>query len=673
MSDLFSIAAAQEAAQRIKLSKENRFIIGLAKGHYKPRPKEPIWQWADREVWLSSKMASRAGRYESKRTPWTREPQDLARNPDVRECNIIKCSRSGFTEGFLNVLRWMPEHWPGNALYAINERGLARQVSKRRIIPSLEKSCADAFTDDKNDKSLSVIALKNMDIVVSGSGSSGPFMELWYRLMILDELENHLQTQETTTEQRAESRQNDVDDGLIVKISKPEEAGGIIDLAYIRGTQKRWWVPCPRCSDGTGALALVNPVAARFIQLDRNGVVATHCRNNDGSWDLSRVIKEAYRVCPHCHGRIDEWEKQAMEEAGVWVPTPEKDRRRGPNGKPVPAVPGVESYQISDWHSLHRRLTTGHMMAKYLMAFEIQPTESSKKYFTCNHEGWPWDITEYKLDETSIDALKGGRVEQKEITLADGTKKIVTEVLGSRFTLAYNRDGKFQARLPFRPALLSLHVDKQKSCLKSLVFAWMADGQRFLIDAQQWQDEDHMFSTLATRPYWIAKAYRSDPAKDEPMFVRAGRIDSGYRPTDVYKACLKWNASEHGFQVWPVRGEGDTDKQGGKKLLRFDKDFVDGTEITVRKFWDHELKNNFYISRIQQRSSPRLWMPDDTPAQVKEEWTSEKFNSKSKEWEHESGRSPNDYGDCGKQTELFWEEEGTWIKTLSCAYPLNES
>lgn len=662
MIDLFS--GAVPVVRALPDSRESRFVRDLAGGHFMPRPSEPIWQWADREVWLGSKMAARAGRYDSSRTPWAREPMDLARDPNVKEVNVMKCSRSGFTEAFLNVIRWMPKHRPGNALYAINERGLARQVSKRRIIPSLQASCPGSFTGDRDDTSLSVISLKNMDIVVSGSGSSGPFMELWYQFIVLDELENHIQTQETTTEQRAESRQTDVEDGLIAKISKPEEAGGIIDLGFIRGSQKRYWVPCPRCE--------------RRMILDRDGVVASHCRNADGTYDLARVISDSYRVCPHCHGRVEEWEKESMVNAAIWIPTESKDRRRGPDGKHVPAVPGVESYQISDWYSLHARLTTGHLMAKWLVAHELQPTESAKKYFRCNHDGWPWDLTEYKVDENSIEALKGGRVEQKEITCADGTKEVVTEVIGSSFKLAYDRDGQFQARLPFRPALLSLHCDKQKSCIKSTVFAWMADGQRFAIDVQQWQDEEHMFRTLTKRRYWIAKAYREDPDVDEPMYVRAGRIDSGYRPTDVYKACLAANRGDYGgsvgeWQVWPVRGEGDTDKQGGKKLLRFDKDFVDGVQIAVRKFWDHEVKNNFYLSRVQQRAQPRLWVPDDLPRYVVEELTSEKFNSRANEWEHPDSGPPNDYGDCWKQTEIFWEEECGQIRQLPCMYPLREA
>ncbi|MBL9115527.1 MAG: phage terminase large subunit family protein [Verrucomicrobiaceae bacterium] len=676
MSDLFTYAAAADERQRLNDSREYRWVRSLARGHFKPTPTEPVWQWADKNVFLSGKMAARAGRYDSRLTPWTREMQDLIRNPDVHECGVMKSSRTGVSEAWFNVMRWMPEHKPGHALYAINEDKLARKINKRRFLPSLKATCPDVFTGDKDDEGLSVLSLKNMDIMFSGSGSASQFMEVFYRLIVLDELENHLQTQETTTEQRAESRQNDVDDGLIAKISKPEEAGGIIDLAYIRGTQKRFWVPCPRCSDGNAAAAYKDPAAARFMLLTREGVVANHCRNpNDGTWDLERVIKETYRTCPYCQGRIEEWEKRSMVDAGVQVPTPMKDRRRGPDGKPVPPVPGVESYHISDWYSLHRKLTTGHMMAKYLVAFEIQPTESGKKYFTVNHEGWPWDVTDYKVDETSIDALKGGRVEQQEVTAADGTKQTITVVLGTKFHLAYDRDGKFQSRLPFRPALLSVHTDKQKHCLKSWVVAWMNNGERYVIDVCQWQDEEHMFKTLARRPYWIAKAYRVDADKDEPMYVRCGRIDSGYRPTDVYKACIAANSGAYGgleygaFQVWPVRGEGDEDKQGGKKLMRFTKDYVGGAEIVVRMFWDHEVKNNFYISRIQQRAAPRLWFPDNLPRQCYDELTSEKFNPVTKAWEHPEGAPPNDFGDVGKQTELFWEEEGNSIRAMDCAYP----
>ena len=159
------------------------------------------------------------------------------------------------------------------------------------------------------------------------------------------------------------------------------------------------------------------------------------------------------------------------------------------------------------------------------------------------------------------------------------------------------------------------------------------------------------------------------------MYVRAGRIDSGYRPHEVYKACLAasrgdYGGLEHGaFQVWPVRGEGDEDKQRGKKLMRFTKDYVEGTEITVRMFWDHEVKNNFYISRIQQRAAPRLWFPDNLPRQCYEELTSEKFNSATKTWEHPDGSPPNDFGDCGKQTEIFWDELGNDIRNLESASP----
>jgi phage terminase large subunit GpA-like protein len=652
-SDLFGYAAAAQQQRQLADSFEHKWLIDLATGHFKPRPREPIWQWADREVWLSEKMSAKAGRYDSSKTPWAREIQDLPRNPDVREAAIMKSSRTGITEGWLNVLRWMPDHWPGNALYAINERNLARQVSKRRIIPGIETNAKTQLTDDPNDKSLSTIALKNMDIIVSGSGSAGPFMEMWYRLIILDELENHIQTQDTTTEQRASSRQTDVDDGLIVKISKPEAAGGIIDLAYIRGTQKRYHVPCPRCE--------------RRIILQREGVVYTHCRNNDGAWDLERVVNESYRVCPHCNGRIDEVEKESMVDAGIWIPTALKDRRRPPDGGFVPPEPGVESYHISDWYSLHSRATTGEMIKSWLMMNDIQPTESSKKYFCTNHDGWPWEDTTYKITDDSIDALKAGRTEQREITTAKGEKRVITQTFGVPYRLAY-KDGEFRARLPFRPAIITGHADKQLNVIKALIFAWMSNGDRYLIDICRFDDEDTMFDTLAERPYFIEKSYWADPDEDEPMFALSGLIDANYRPSEVYRACLRAH-SLHGMHWWPTKGEGETDKSANRKLWRETKDKSDQSDIAVRMFYDHEIKNNFYLTRIQQRGSPRLWLPDDLPSVIYKEWTSESYDEKERAWVHNKAKGPNDYGDCGKSTELFYLERANEIKNLDCQPP----
>ena len=676
ISDLFGFGAIQARHKQLDASPEHDFLVNIALGHFKPRSTEPIWQWADREVWLDQKQTAKAGRYKSSKTPWAREIQDIPRNPDcshVREVAILKCSRSGITEGVLNVVRWMPEHWPGNVLYAINSQKKAREVAKKRIIPGIESAAAGQLTDDPNDKTLSTITLKNMEIIVSGSGADGAFMEAWYRLVILDELSRHQVNQGTTTEQRAKSRQSDVDDGVVYKISKPEEAGDAIDLAYTRGDQRKYLVPCPRCSE--------------LIELTRHGVVYSHCRQNDGTWDLDAVVRDSYRVCPHCQGRIDEAEKFAMVNSDLceWTPTAPALRRKSPEGNYVPIDPALRSYHISDWYSLHDRLTTGELMKLWLMANEIEPSESGKMFVCVNHEGWPYENTDHKIDADSIEALKGGRVEQREITNADGTKETRVEVLGTKFYRAYI-DGEFKSRLPFRPALITIKADKQQEQIKALVFAWMANGDRYLIDVCYLKDEDAL-KAMHARPYWIHSDYLTPlppeqthgsqlgfvlnsagvPVADEPMFILSGLIDSRYRPTEVYAACITAHA-DYGWNVWPVKGEGKHEEYQGK-MLRYVVDKCESEDITVRYFYDHEIKNNFYITRIQKRSSPRLWLPDDLPKAVISEWMAEVYDENEKAWVHDKKRGPNDFGDCGKYCEVFYQENKLELQNLPCAYP----
>ncbi len=252
------------------------------------------------------------------------------------------------------------------------------------------------------------------------------------------------------------------------------------------------------------------------------------------------------------------------------------------------------------------------------------------------------------------------------VTNADGTKETRIEVLGVKFHLAYH-DGVFKSRLPFRPALIAVKADKQLDIIKALVYAWMANGDRYLIDVCYFQNEEALIA-LHARPYWIEEAYWAKPGEDEPMFVISGLMDSRHRPSEVYAACITAH-HDHGWNVWPVKGEGKHEEYQGK-MMRFVTDKCESEDITVRYFYDHEIKNNFYITRIQKRSSPRMWLPDDLPQSVVKEWMSETYDEAEKKWIHDKKRGHNDFGDCGKFTEIFWQENKLELKNLPCAYPI---
>jgi hypothetical protein len=652
IEDLFNYAIEPIPQPRVE-SFERRYLVDRADQCFRITPEVKIWEWAAEHVWIGEKMAAQPKLWDPKFTPWTKEWQELPMNDrGIRLGVAMKDSRSGFTEASLNALRFMPKHWPGGALYAINSRAKAREIMGKRILESMRETSGGFFTGDLEDEGLSKLTLTNMEIVVSGSGSSGPFMEAWYRLIILDELENHIQDQETTTLKRALSRQQDVPDGFTYAMAKPEKAGGIIDLAYISGSQKKYLVPCPRCE--------------RLIELSRKNLVYGHCEEKDG-YNLARVLKETHWQCLQCGKAFHDHEKPSMvnADAAIWTPTPPEQRRRPPNGRFIPADPTVESYHMSSYYSLHERSTGGDLAREILQAEVINPTASGKKYVMTNFDGWPIEAETYSITTDSIDALKAGRVEEKEVTVADGTKTQVRHIVAPEcllqpgpdgtprdgsYQLAYIK-GKFQVALPFKPALLLIFTDKQKACLKYLVFAVLYDGTSFLVDVGEVRDEDE-WHHLFERPYHIV-------GEAEPMFITHGYMDSRYKPLDVYRACLRaWQI--HHVQVWPVKGEGDNEEFKGRTFRLVD-DWADSQKLKVRWFYDHSLKDEFYINYVQNRMEPRIWLPSDLPQIIKNEWTAEHFNNEEKRWEHDVQKDgPNDLGDCGKFLRLWmheWKDE----------------
>jgi hypothetical protein len=614
--DLFDLAATSFA-----ISPERRFIVDLADSALQLTPTQPVWKWAEENVWLDEKMAATPGFYDSNKTPWAREWQNLLLQPEVREGIAMKSSQSGMTEGALNGLRWMPGHWPGNVLYAINSKEKASEVSDKRIHPTLARTAGAQITADPHDLATRKISLKNMEILVSGSGSSGPFMEAWYRLIILDELENHSQNQETTTYDRAKSRQATVPDGKLLAMSKPELAGGIIDLNYIRGTQEKWMVPCPHCN--------------KRIELIWDYLRFNHCRGVLG-WDLKRVRKETYYQCQCCGGEIHESHKREMVNAGEWQPTPEAERRRPPSGNVVEAEPGVRSFHISDLYSLWQNIDWGYLASFYVQHFLIEPNETKMKYFRTNHLGWPWEPKATSIKEDTINLLVAG--------IREDRGGVITQI-GEPYELAYV-DNVFHSKLPFNQRMhLTVSSDRQEHCIKYWVQAWTHDGQGFLIDLGAVKDGDD-FLELRNRPYYLQGA-------TEPMFIHGGLIDCGDEKMEMLRLCLK--AWELGWELHPSRGSGFHSEFKGKTLF-YRRDTVDGQEIFIREFYDHAVKNDFYLGKLTKRSDPRQWFPRNLPPSFIAELRAERLVSQIingrmvSKWIHEKQKfGPNDMGDCGKQ------------------------
>lgn len=652
--ELFRHQFDRARQQQIVTSLEYRICADIAAANFKETPTEPVWSWAARKVWLDAKMAAEEGWYDPDKTPWMKELQELPLRSDVREAVVKKPSRSGATEAAFNILRWMPDNWPGNAGIVFPEDKQGRDVTKRRILDSLAKTAAAQLSPDEHDNGLSNIYLTNMLIKMGPSGSSRMFTEWWVRYFILDELEEHDATDSTTTYERALSRQTDVADSLLIAISKPKKAGGPIDRAFIRGTQKDWSMLCPRCE-------------RRFVLSRSQFQNDADCRHTDGTWDLAAVEKNTFCVCPHCQGRIQENEKRLMNDAAIWLPRDPQHRRRGIDGKYVPPVPGVESYQLSDYISYHPKVTWGKLRVMALLAFDIQPSHTAKVHYINNHEGECEEPDIVSTDADTIAALVAGRIETRKIKQPDGTEieQTTTHGIPGGYRLAYQR-GQFSAPLPFRPTQILIFIDKQKTHLKYSVWSIRIDAllpgqcEAHLIDLGREDDETTLRENVITRTYPIV-------GEALPMTITAGFFDARYRGQAVFKFCLQC-FHELGLQIWPVRGEGE--KEGFKRkadsspdkrsqntargrMLRYVEDICDLGKLMVRWFKDHPLQHELN-DKLTRAPGWRIWLPTDYPAEFAAELTAEKYDQTTDEWIHNAQKfGPNDWRDTTKYLVLW--------------------
>lgn len=657
LDDLFQVASAKRSRERVLASREYEVCASIAAACFLESPSVPVWQWAAENVWLDEVMAARQGFYDPDFTPWTKEIQELPLRPEVRVAALMKSSRSGGSEAGLNILRYMPSHWPGNAGICFPEDKQGRDVTKRRILKSLERVAGSRMSDDPQDTGLSNIYLDNMMIKMGPSGSARLFTEWWVRYFMLDEIEEHSTADSTATWERAMSRQVDVPDSLLYALSKPKHADGPIALLHARGSQKQWLVPCPRCE-------------RRFAFARGQFTNDPDCKKADGTWDLELVKRATFCLCPHCQGRIEEKEKRMMNDAAVWTPRPLDQRLRLSDGKYIPPTPGWESYHITDYCSYHEKVAWGELRVMELLAFEIQPTRSAQVHFTNNHEGLPEEPDLTGLDAKSIDQLVAGRIETRFVTAADGSKREehITHGIPGGYFMAY-KAGREDARLPFVPHQIVIFIDKQMTHLKCNVFAIRlahdipGQCEAFHIDRFRCDDEEALEALIIARTYHTM-------ADDTAHFITAGFMDSRHRGQEVFKFCLRMYYTR-GINIWPVRGEGvtkpfqrkrhggsDADEEHSRdtsrsKIIRYVKDMCDLGELTVRYFKDHALQLELE-AKLARKPGWRLWLAKNYPPEFAAELTAEKYDPHADRFVHHRNKfGPNDDRDCTKYLVLW--------------------
>ena len=581
---------------------------------YSPRSQLAPADWMAENIVLSAKESiDHSGPYNPDLCPYHRIIYEAFFNPDYKEIVIRKSSQAGVTLAALALITYIAAERPANLLYVLDSRDEMRKVAQVRLIPMLE-SCAATGADyreseERERASSAMIELPEMVMYFAGGGSVGQLANKSVKYAFGDELDKHrINRKEAPSFQLLRSRVKNVADSKIMVFCSPTTQGGQINQEYKTGTQHVLEVPCPHCG-AYQELKLKNLRFDHCHKLDAEG------RPIENLWDLERVEREAYFVCPHCRAKIEQSEKAKMMS---------RIRARQTNfglGKDKLQLKKF-SLHISDFYSPF--VSWGVLAREYI---ESLVSAVDFKNFCNNRLG---EAPEEKVSNYDVDAL---------MTLCGDYG---TNILPKTPYIAPNG----------APAIF-IAADKQLEVVKWVRAAFCPGpygADCYILDAGTTTGFDDL-EFERNRTVYCAQDGKSYNAK-------IGCVDEGFNTMLVRDWCMANPA------FVPMKGRGGVQVRAvvARSLAPHN-----GGNIEVYHFSDDDFKREVYIERIQKHLSealdapvktPRIYFPATISTEFLHEHTTERLVRDFKagrqvfKWEKRGGA--NDFGDTTKLAHVLW-------------------
>ncbi|GAB1355454.1 phage terminase large subunit family protein [Erysipelotrichia bacterium] len=264
------------------------------------KPKLNPWRWAEENLEFSTRVSSFPGRYSTAATPYVREPLEKSADRKVRRITLEWSAQSAKTTTGLIVLYYRIPNDPGNALIVRPSLTTAKSLSENRAMITIDENpvLAKTKTNDKDDFQKTMYKLRHMVVFWRGANPNQLAAES-IKFLFLDETEKYPVYKEEKAEadliSLAIERTKSYINHLIIDTSTPSIPSGPINQAFLEGTQKLYFVPCPHCG-------CEFTLKMEYFKFDKNNPRET-----------------AYFECPHCKGKVEEKHKPAMMAAGRWI------------------------------------------------------------------------------------------------------------------------------------------------------------------------------------------------------------------------------------------------------------------------------------------------------------------------------------------------------------------
>jgi hypothetical protein len=359
--------------------------LAMWRSQWVPHPRQSVTEWAESNISFSSRFTSSPGPFRVRSYPYMREWLDAFHPASGVRSMALLCGAQVAKSTAIQVgMAYRLVRAPAPALWVLDTQTNAQSFSESRwqvMIDDNEVLRAQLPRNKDKFKNLDQ-AFARMHLWFIGSNSPGNLAGRSISLLCLDEVDKYKTKtkQEAAAVQLAVQRVASFPMHLIVMTSTPTTQEGSIWKAWLEGDQRRFWLPCPHCSEMT-LLSWPMMKWDDAARIDQN------------QWDLKRVRETARLECPHCNGHITDALKTKMLRGGEW---------RAENAN---ALPGHRSYHLSALYSVRRSF--GALAVKFLQdkqslmglqdfvnSILAEPWEDAM-----TDESRPLTIGEYKLRE----------------------------------------------------------------------------------------------------------------------------------------------------------------------------------------------------------------------------------------------------------------------------------
>lgn len=536
-----------------------------------PDPDLMVSEWADKHRQLSSKASARPGQWRTEIVPYMREIMDaMSLSHPCSDGDFMKGTQIAGSEGLYNAIGYTVDLVPCPMMLLMPTVDTAKTISQQRLqpmfddTPRLQKKLGTQKSRDTSNTTLKKDFPGGM-LLLRGANSGPGLRNVPIRVLLMDEIDAYPDDVDGEGDPCVLAEKRTDSFGARAKrftCSSPKIKGkSRIDRRYNRGTRARYYVPCPHCH----MEQWLKWQQIRWEMEKRRELICTACGTITeyhgaapavcpcGAVVNAEALREqptddvadAWYECEGCGGRIDEYHKTAMLEAGRHIhDAPGIGEVLAPDDPHPHAIWAWVAGKVCRFLPRYRRPLSWHVSSLY------------------SPLGW---FSWRKAVMQRLEAEKGGYNEETGESLL---QVFYNTVLGEAYEVPGTRPDeqilKLRAeaydlgQVPAGALLLTGSVDLQGDRFEVKVKGYGRGVESWLVDYQV-----IMYAFGAKKPTaedWEKvlairnKGYAH--AGGQTVRVTAMAIDCGYLTQEVYDFCRKWG-HRHIFATkgMPERGK----------------------------------------------------------------------------------------------------------------------